>query len=166
MPNPKGFKFTTTRNADDIAKQWQEFQHGSFRPYRVGIMDNNYPLCEIGARHRTDLTDLVRVCIQDLPTEADVETLWVMVQRNRKNYFKLKVNYHTPVKVEFAIIFEAEKHLEFLRLLAKTGKIIVSLFPAADTFHRLPFEIEQNYLAEMLKLYDLQRSILEGLGVA
>jgi len=164
----QSFKHTTAFTEAEIATQWQGFVKNSFRPYRLGSVHGTFPAATISAKHRTDLTDLPRVLIQELPTEADVNTLWAMVRRGRKTHIKLKVTFTAPVKAEFGLIFEPDRdsHLQFLHQLAATGKMIVFLDPDnQDVFSSLPFEVEQFDLARLISFYTAQQIILKGLGV-
>lgn len=88
------------------------------------------PIVSLNADRHPDVADLVRVHMTEAPEEGgDVNTTWGIMLSNRPDqpsYAALRTDMIRPVRCTFWMLFDFDRHDQFLVLLAKTQLLLLT----------------------------------------
>lgn len=161
-------KFKVEHFHDPTAQKAQvkQFKRGALPAKELAYftIDNEilFPCVTVEAANRTDLTDLPRIYKTELPeTGGDIEAKWAFALSPFPSgpcLAKLTISMVSPVKVAFTLLFDLEKHFDFLEVMADYG-ILGVLFAPLPPEKSLAFHCDGPTLRGGLKVYALGKLV-------
>jgi hypothetical protein len=120
------------------------------------------PVAFLDCRKRPSVADLWRVLRLEPGHEGDVVTAWRVLTGGGPSMAVLNATWTAPVRLPLRLVFEFERHREFLELAAELGYVLLASKPPVECTrypHTIGVPVEGAALAAALAFDALGRAV-------